>query len=967
MTKKEKILSIVLSSVAFTVPVAIAIGYIVNSKVEDKTVIIKDDTKNIKYKEIIPAEFNVMANNILDSIGHATGKKINLNDPINIGLRNNLIRFPEKILDKYEKASQNSEFAFRNSPAALLYYAGFFDSGFAKDPSGKKTKEETLEADNNAKQIANDLVFKKEVQKTDTEEGFYKAKTVRLIFTKLFYLTNALNVENPLNKFGENYPENRQKLIKIVGEILDDISKNYYFTGQQQYVNWWEYEIGIPKELLKNVFLVKDLFDQNRINKWISAIEYFVPDALYGGAAPTAIVGFRPVKEKRIQTGANLAENVKIVITYSVLKKDSKKIQDSIEYLNKYLFNDYVTKGDGYYKDGSFIQHDHIAYHGSYGEVLLGAFSDIVNYLEDTKINLIFDEKFENIFRYFELSLFPYMFKGSIADSLSGRSISRLSHGDKQKGLNIIASLIIISKNAPSEYRSRFENFLLEQLKGLDLKNLSVAYKIKSSSLNVIKKFLATKKIIADPERNIDIDWQENNFFHNFKDKYDLSNKSNKLQKFGIDLFRENGNILISKNQDRTVYNDGEHMLNISSHSKNTLKSESILKENLLSYYYGDGMTLLHTKNNNNPYGLNYWATINPFRIPGTTSYEEYDWKDKTFNDDEYAENILKIEKATSKLFNNSFSNGIVNDKLGIYATKIPNYNNTLMTKKVYLMIEGKLVVIGLTDKKDAKINTTVENRMNTKNNDNSSSFIKSEFRANNNDNVEVIQYQNSVLNEKNNYYFWDKTTATTNINKYKKPPYYVNNNRIEETDIENTYAEITINHENNNKFVYMIEPNAKETKSSEAAKTIINNLKIISVTDKYFVIQYLKQKNSVNYLYTYVVSFENNVKVDLKQSLKTESNISLNLNDPTTLVFKQILEKNLNLLNKKIQVIASSNVDAKEYKLNFTNLNIKTLQSRKINNQNEATLLNNNSIKIKTDLVETNDIKHNVWIELEF
>ena len=44
----------------------------------------------------------------------------------------------------------------------------------------------------------------------------------------------------------------------------------------------------------------------------------------------------------------------------------------------------YVSSGDGFYKDGSFIQHTDIAYTGSYGSVLLTRSANILFLLEGT-------------------------------------------------------------------------------------------------------------------------------------------------------------------------------------------------------------------------------------------------------------------------------------------------------------------------------------------------------------------------------------------------------------------------------------------------------------------------------------------------------------------------------------------------------------------------------------------------------
>ena len=75
-------------------------------------------------------------------------------------------------------------------------------------------------------------------------------------------------------------------------------------------------------------------------------------------------------------TGANLMWTCKIVGLCGVLAKDTAKIAAAKNAMSP-LF-DYVTSGDGFYIDGSFIQHTAHPYTGGYG---LSLIVDVLDFL----------------------------------------------------------------------------------------------------------------------------------------------------------------------------------------------------------------------------------------------------------------------------------------------------------------------------------------------------------------------------------------------------------------------------------------------------------------------------------------------------------------------------------------------------------------------------------------------------------
>ena len=64
----------------------------------------------------------------------------------------------------------------------------------------------------------------------------------------------------------------------------------------------------------------------------------------------------------------------------------------------------YVTSGDGFYADGSYVQHDNLPYTGGYGMVTVLAGTDYAIQYDDGSEKVFFDA----IFKSYEPFLYPY-------------------------------------------------------------------------------------------------------------------------------------------------------------------------------------------------------------------------------------------------------------------------------------------------------------------------------------------------------------------------------------------------------------------------------------------------------------------------------------------------------------------------------------------------------------------------------
>lgn len=205
-------------------------------------------------------------------------------------------------------------------------------------------------------------------------------------------------------------------IYKLVNDIT--ILKNEYkkelFNG-----NWWDYEIGIPLDLLSFFRLNYTKININLILEYFDYFDYITFDPNY--------IYFAGLKEKEKSTGANFIDLLEIKIYKYIFANDLTKIEKLYKYFSKKL--NYVKSGDGFYRDGSFIQHNNFAYNGSYGIDSLCGIIKLSKVYKELNLLTKKDEKF--ILEIIENSFLPFIYDGMFFDQLRGRAISRKNINSK--------------------------------------------------------------------------------------------------------------------------------------------------------------------------------------------------------------------------------------------------------------------------------------------------------------------------------------------------------------------------------------------------------------------------------------------------------------------------------------------------------------------------------------------------------
>ena len=193
---------------------------------------------------------------------------------------------------------------------------------------------------------------------------------LRTSYQRLFSMAKAYRLR-------DGSLQNNSTLLNAVIDGMTFLNQHYYKVGAKEWGNWWHWELGSPKDIHNILVLLYDQLPQQLITTHTQATRYFTPETTHLGAGPGADVSSNP--HYRLSTGGNRTDNTQVVILRGILDNNSAEIEAAIAALSPVLAE--VTTSDGFYSDGSFLQHYDIAYNGTYGNVLLnglGAQLDLV-------------------------------------------------------------------------------------------------------------------------------------------------------------------------------------------------------------------------------------------------------------------------------------------------------------------------------------------------------------------------------------------------------------------------------------------------------------------------------------------------------------------------------------------------------------------------------------------------------------
>ncbi|WP_342113494.1 polysaccharide lyase 8 family protein [Pseudoduganella sp. OTU4001] len=232
---------------------------------------------------------------------------------------------------------------------------------------------------------------------------------------------------------------------------LDWLVREHYHAGKQQYGNWWSWQIGAPQHLLNVLSLAGGALPPELRQRTLAAVNWFVPDARYKTRPDGSL------DKNHLETAANLLDKAQVVILSGMLGKDGKQIAAGRDAIGPAL--QYVTAGDGFYRDGSFIQHGHVPYAGNYGVVALQVYGRLLHLLNGSEW-AITDPNVANVYTWARVSFADLLVDGAMPDAMRGRKVAMHNQGDHSVGRGAVAGLASIAEVAPADVQAQLRSII---------------------------------------------------------------------------------------------------------------------------------------------------------------------------------------------------------------------------------------------------------------------------------------------------------------------------------------------------------------------------------------------------------------------------------------------------------------------------------------------------------------------------
>ncbi len=454
--------------------------------------------------------------------------------------------------------------------------------------------------------------------------------------------SNILVLAKGYATVGSEYYRN-EELLQSIKQALYNGYNNLYgeevakTDKDDMYGNWWYWDIGIPRTLVEILMLIDGELKPETVAKYLSPFDH-------RNQYPT-------------MTAAN-----KVWIAYScigsaVLQGDEGRVKVSKALMNDVF--DYVTTGDGFYTDGSFIQHEKYPYTGGYGLSMMVTLSDIMIVLRDTEF-AITNESASNQYAWILESLAPVNYGGNFFASVRGREVDR-NTSEYEANERFVATMIKMTVYAPNEVKEG----LIPLIRGhmlardtdyathvpLSLTDLAVALKADESVTPIV---------------------------------YD-----------GVKVFGM---------MDRIVQHGEKYGVCVALNSTRIYKYESINNENMDGWYHSDGMIYLYTDGYD--YNYDFFNYVNPYRIPGTTVTTA-------------EREAVSIKTNKALLGDSDFVGGVDAGKYGMAVFQLgyksnDHYTSNIHANKTYFMFDNEIVSLGsgIRDTASSEVITVIENRI---------------------------------------------------------------------------------------------------------------------------------------------------------------------------------------------------------------------------------------------------------------
>lgn len=357
---------------------------------------------------------------------------------------------------------------------------------------------------------------------------------------------------------------------------LDWFCSRFYnasLSHDDMFGNWWHWWIGIPRSLASTLILMHSILTPQQRESYAATLLHFNEDPKYVYLNR----GWNCTKKEMIS--GNLADTCLVSALRGVAFSDSQALENSIKYFSNIACT--VFSGEGFYPDGSFIQHKNLAYTGGYGVSLLNGLERLLFATHQTQWEVCAEGK-KPLYDWIWNGIRPLYAQGAMFDMVSGRGITRPDNNDYQIGKNILQLLTLLTEYAEPEMKSNLQQFIKSQL--LCCISLFGEEKYYSNIDAVV--MMKSKELLAE-------------------DSIPSKPNCNYAKMFGA--------------MDKAVAHGTNFHFGVSMASTRTGRFEYGNYENKKGWHQSDGATYLY-QGDPTQYSDNYWNTVDSHRLAGITT-----------------------------------------------------------------------------------------------------------------------------------------------------------------------------------------------------------------------------------------------------------------------------------------------------------------------------------------------------------
>ncbi|MDA0633312.1 polysaccharide lyase beta-sandwich domain-containing protein [Nonomuraea sp. MCN248] len=339
------------------------------------------------------------------------------------------------------------------------------------------------------------------------------------------------------------------------------------------YGNWHTWEIGIPTHAGRTLVLLADRLREEHpdlIPTYVTTMDGYLRNGENGDVD----------LDSRFHTGANLADITANRILQGALTADDARVAKAIAdqatvfaTIDPYRLRHGVT--DGYYEDGSFIQHHSVAYTGSYGRILLTRVVQTLKTLDGVTTGSGLGEV---VYRWITDGFAPLIFEGWMMEIVKGRAVSRTTTGYADVGV-IVEAIADLADHVGDDRALALRKYV---------KHLPAADTGAFVSPVSVARY---EEIRADPAIPAE----------------DLNPPARSVAFNAMD---------------RAVHRRPGYAFALARSSERISKYEYMNGENLMPWFQGDGASYLYLagEDQREAFGVDYVTVVSPYRLAGVTA-----------------------------------------------------------------------------------------------------------------------------------------------------------------------------------------------------------------------------------------------------------------------------------------------------------------------------------------------------------